>query len=109
MTEKGDKELLELERLRHSAAHVMADAVCRLFPGVKITVIGAGNVYTRFAAVALITVAPNSDMGPPVLPNVSTPSDSRSPVNNNGRRCVRCGRLLVPILSLLIRSRPSLI
>ena len=38
MTEKGDKELLELERLRHSAAHVMADAVKRLFPGVKITI-----------------------------------------------------------------------
>jgi len=38
MAEKGDKELLELERLRHSAAHVMADAVNRLFPGVRITI-----------------------------------------------------------------------
>lgn len=36
--EKGDKELIELERLRHSAAHVMADAICRLFPGVKLTI-----------------------------------------------------------------------
>ncbi len=38
MTEKGDRELLELEKLRHSAAHVMADAVKRLFPGVRITI-----------------------------------------------------------------------
>ncbi len=38
MTEKGDKELLELETLRHSAAHVMADAVKRLFPEAKITI-----------------------------------------------------------------------
>ncbi|HPQ80932.1 MAG TPA: threonine--tRNA ligase [bacterium] len=38
MTEKGDKELLELETIRHSAAHVMADAVLRLFPGTKITI-----------------------------------------------------------------------
>ncbi|MFH0798622.1 MAG: threonine--tRNA ligase [Pseudomonadota bacterium] len=38
MSEKGDKELLELETLRHSAAHVMADAVLRLFPGAKITI-----------------------------------------------------------------------
>ncbi len=38
MTEKGDKELMELETLRHSAAHVMADAVLRLFPGAKITI-----------------------------------------------------------------------
>jgi len=38
MPEKGDKELLELEKLRHSAAHVMADAVQRLFPGVRITI-----------------------------------------------------------------------
>lgn len=38
MPEKGDKELLELEKLRHSAAHVMADAVKRLFPGVRITI-----------------------------------------------------------------------
>ncbi|MFH1829778.1 MAG: threonine--tRNA ligase [Pseudomonadota bacterium] len=36
--EKGDKQLLELERLRHSAAHVMADAVRHLFPGVKIAI-----------------------------------------------------------------------
>ncbi len=38
MAEKGDKEMLELERLRHSAAHVMADAVKHLFPDVKITI-----------------------------------------------------------------------
>jgi threonyl-tRNA synthetase len=38
MPEKGDKELLELEKLRHSAAHVMADAVKKLFPGVRITI-----------------------------------------------------------------------
>jgi len=38
MPEKGDKELLELEKLRHSAAHVMADAVKRLFSGVRITI-----------------------------------------------------------------------
>lgn len=38
MSEKGDKELLELEKLRHSTAHVMADAVKRLFPGVKVTI-----------------------------------------------------------------------
>ena len=36
MVEKGDDKLLELERLRHSAAHVMADAVQRLFPEVKL-------------------------------------------------------------------------
>jgi threonyl-tRNA synthetase len=38
MPDKGDTELLELEKLRHSAAHIMADAVKRLFPGVKITI-----------------------------------------------------------------------
>jgi threonyl-tRNA synthetase len=38
VSERGDKELLELETLRHSAAHVMADAVVRLFPGTKITI-----------------------------------------------------------------------
>ncbi len=38
MPEKGDRELLELEKLRHSAAHVMADAVKRLFPGVKVAI-----------------------------------------------------------------------
>jgi len=38
MTEKGDKELIDLEMLRHSAAHVMADAVLRLFPEAKITI-----------------------------------------------------------------------
>jgi threonyl-tRNA synthetase len=38
VTEKGDKELIELETLRHSAAHVMADAVKRLFPEVKIAI-----------------------------------------------------------------------
>jgi len=32
MTEKGNDKLLRLEILRHSAAHVMADAVLRLFP-----------------------------------------------------------------------------
>ena len=38
MTEKGDKELEALETLRHSAAHVMADAVKRLFPEAKLTI-----------------------------------------------------------------------
>ncbi len=38
MTEKGDENLLKLETLRHSAAHVMADAVKRLFPGVKLAI-----------------------------------------------------------------------
>ena len=38
VAEKGDRELLELETIRHSAAHVMADAVLRLFPGAKITI-----------------------------------------------------------------------
>ncbi len=37
--EKGLKpELTPLERLRHSTAHVMADAVQRLFPGAKVTI-----------------------------------------------------------------------
>lgn len=38
MSEKGDRQLIELETLRHSAAHIMADAVVRLFPGTKITI-----------------------------------------------------------------------
>ena len=38
MTEKGDDILLKLETLRHSAAHLMADAVKRLFPGVKLAI-----------------------------------------------------------------------
>ncbi len=38
MTEKGDQQLIELERLRHSAAHVMADAVKRLFPSVRVAI-----------------------------------------------------------------------
>ena len=38
MSEKGDQVLLALETLRHSAAHVMADAVVRLFPDAKITI-----------------------------------------------------------------------
>ena len=38
MTEKDDKKLLVLETLRHSAAHVMADAVLRLFPDAKMTI-----------------------------------------------------------------------
>ena len=38
MTEKGDQKLIELEILRHSAAHVMADAVLRLFPDAKLTI-----------------------------------------------------------------------
>ncbi len=36
MTEKGDDKLLELEKLRHSASHVMADAVQKLFPDAKL-------------------------------------------------------------------------
>jgi threonyl-tRNA synthetase len=32
------QEMTELEKLRHSAAHVMADAVKRLFPAAKITI-----------------------------------------------------------------------
>lgn len=38
MTEKGDENLIKLETLRHSTAHVMADAVTRLFPGARITI-----------------------------------------------------------------------
>lgn len=38
MTEKGDEYLLKLETLRHSAAHVMADAVKRLFPEAKLAI-----------------------------------------------------------------------
>ena len=38
MPEKGDENLIQLETLRHSTAHVMADAVKHLFPEVKITI-----------------------------------------------------------------------
>src|SRR5438105_839433 len=34
----GPPELTPLETLRHSAAHVMAHAVQRLFPGTKVTI-----------------------------------------------------------------------
>jgi len=36
--EKGDENLIKLETLRHSAAHVMADAVKRLFPEAKLAI-----------------------------------------------------------------------
>jgi threonyl-tRNA synthetase len=38
MTEKGDEKLIELEALRHSASHIMADAVKRLFPEAKLAI-----------------------------------------------------------------------
>ncbi len=38
MTQKDDQKLIELETLRHSAAHVMADAVKRLFPDAKLAI-----------------------------------------------------------------------
>ncbi|PIR26460.1 MAG: threonine--tRNA ligase [Deltaproteobacteria bacterium CG_4_10_14_0_2_um_filter_43_8] len=38
MEEKQDKQLSDLEKLRHSAAHVLADAVQRLYPEAKVTI-----------------------------------------------------------------------
>lgn len=38
MTEKGDDILIALEALRHSASHVLADAVKRLFPEAKLAI-----------------------------------------------------------------------
>lgn len=38
MEEKQNKELSDLEKLRHSAAHVLADAVQRLYPEAKVTI-----------------------------------------------------------------------
>lgn len=38
MAEKNDQQLIDLGILRHSAAHVMADAVVRLFPEARITI-----------------------------------------------------------------------
>ncbi|MBT3180977.1 MAG: threonine--tRNA ligase [Deltaproteobacteria bacterium] len=38
MTEKDNAKLTELETLRHSAAHIMADAVLRLFPAAKLAI-----------------------------------------------------------------------
>ncbi len=38
MSKDGNHELERLEKLRHSAAHVLADAVKRLFPGTKLAI-----------------------------------------------------------------------
>ncbi len=35
---KTDAEILELEKMRHSASHVLADAVLRLFPNAKLAI-----------------------------------------------------------------------
>ena len=33
-----NNEMSELEELRHSAAHVMAAAICRIYPNVKLDI-----------------------------------------------------------------------
>ncbi len=38
MVEAERKKMTPLERLRHSASHIMADAVQRIFPAAKLTI-----------------------------------------------------------------------
>ena len=76
-----NNEMSELEELRHSAAHVMAAAICRIYPNVKLD-IGPPTSEGRFATSLLCARAEYEGVEMPLAQAVNAILNHNAPLTD---------------------------